>query len=51
MKLSDPDELGWFDTTQFAAAPEDRRGNAPIGVIDKLSLLAYFNSVYMQADT
>jgi hypothetical protein len=31
--LDDRDELQWFNTAAFAPAPEDRRGNAPVGII------------------
>jgi hypothetical protein len=28
------DETAWFNTAVFAAAPEERRGNAPVGIIE-----------------
>ena len=31
--LDDPDETRWFNTAAFGPAPEDRRGNAPVGII------------------
>jgi hypothetical protein len=32
--IDNRDENQWFNTAAFAAAPEDRRGNAPIGLIE-----------------
>jgi hypothetical protein len=32
--LEDANELRWFNTAAFAPAPEDRRGNAPVGIIE-----------------
>jgi hypothetical protein len=34
ISISDRDENQWFNTAAFAAAPEGRRGNAPIGLIE-----------------
>lgn len=31
--ISNPDELRWFNTDAFGPSPEDRRGNAPVGII------------------
>ncbi len=31
--LADPSETMWFNTAAFGPAPEDRRGNAPVGII------------------
>lgn len=31
--ISDANETRWFNTEAFGPAPEDRRGNAPIGII------------------
>jgi hypothetical protein len=28
------DETQWFNTAAFVAAPEDRRGNAPVGIVE-----------------
>jgi hypothetical protein len=30
---ADADEIQWFNIAAFAPAPEDRRGNAPVGII------------------
>ncbi len=44
------DEWGQDYTNTYRISAQWQH-DAPIGFIDKLSLLAYFNSVYMQADT
>lgn len=31
--ISDANETQWFNTAAFGPAPEDRRGNAPVGII------------------
>lgn len=33
VSLSDANETRWFNTAAFGPAPEDRRGNAPVGII------------------
>ena len=32
--ISDADEIKWFNAEAFGPAPEDRRGNAPVGIIE-----------------